>query len=59
MFLWEGVLTRLEDRCLFATHNLLFSILTATEYMEAICVHNLKMRHAMLMDPLTMDVVTV
>jgi len=44
---------------LFATHNSVFSILTATEYLEAICIHNLKMRHAIMMDPLIIDVVTV
>jgi len=44
---------------LFATHNSLFSILTATEYLEAFCIHNLKRLHAIMMDPLIMDVVTV
>jgi hypothetical protein len=50
---------RLEDHCFFAAHNCLFSILTATKYLEAICIHNLKRWQAMVMDPLVMDVVTV
>ena len=50
--------TRLEDRCLLAAHKLLFSILTATQYLEATCIHKLKMCQAMVMDQL-MDVVTV
>jgi hypothetical protein len=33
--------------------------LTATEYLEAICIHNLKRHYAIMMDPLIMDVVTV
>jgi hypothetical protein len=53
--------TRLLDHYLLAAHNFLFSILTATQYLEAIIIHNLKMCHAMVMvmDPLIMDVVTV
>jgi len=50
--------TRLEDHCLLAAHNLLFSILTATQYLEAICIHKLKMCRAMVMDRL-MNVVAV
>ena len=50
--------TRLEDCCLLAAHKFLFSILTATQYLEAICTHKLKMCQAMLKDQL-MDVVTV
>jgi hypothetical protein len=37
----------------------LFSILTATQYQETICIHKLKMLHAIVMDPLIMDAVTV
>jgi len=50
---------RLVDHCLFAAHNFLFTILTATRYLEAICIHKLKRWHAIMMDPLVMDVVTV
>ena len=49
---------RLEDLCLLAAHNFLFSILTDTQYLEAICIHKLKMCQTMLKDRL-MDVVTV
>jgi len=45
--------------CLFAAHNSLFSILTATEYQETISIHNLKMCQAKVMDRLIMDAVTV
>jgi hypothetical protein len=45
--------------CLFATHNSLFIILTATEYLEAICIHNLKRHNDIMMDPLIIDVVSV
>jgi hypothetical protein len=48
-----------EDHYLFAAHNSLFTVLTAIQYLEAICIHNLKRRHAIMMDPLVMDVVTV
>jgi hypothetical protein len=44
---------------MFASHNILFSILTAAEYLEAICIQNLKRHYAMVMDPLIMDIVTV
>jgi len=49
---------RLEDPCLFAAHNFLFSILIATQYVEAICIHNLNRRQVVVKDPL-MEVVTV
>jgi hypothetical protein len=52
-------ITRLEDHCLLAAHKFLFIILAATQYLEAICIHNLKKCHAMVMDPLVMEVVTV
>jgi len=47
------------ERCLFAAHNFLFSILTDTQYLEAIYIHKLKMCQTIVMDPLIMDVVTV
>jgi len=64
MFLWYGDVSCLSDRqagahCLFAAHIFLFGILTDTQYLEAIYIHKLKMCHAILMDPLIMDVVTV
>jgi hypothetical protein len=51
--------TRLEDHYQLAAHNFLFSILTANEYLEAVCIHKLKRCHTMVMGPLIMDVVTV
>jgi hypothetical protein len=50
---------RLEDHYLLAAHNFLFSILTANEYLETICIHKLKRHHTMVMGPLIMDVVIV
>jgi len=58
-FLTARLTARLENYCLLAAHNFLFRIITATQYQEAICIHNLKMHHSMVMDPLIMDVVTV
>jgi len=58
-FLIARPTARLEDHCLLAAHNFLFSILTLTQYLEAICIHNLKRCRAIVMDPLIMDVMTV
>jgi hypothetical protein len=58
-FLTACLTARLEDHCLLGAHNFLFNILTATQYMEATYIHNLKKCHAMVMDPLVMEVVTV
>jgi hypothetical protein len=58
-FLTACLIARLQDHCLLAAHNFLFSILTATEYLETICIHKLKMHQAMVMGPLIMDVVAV
>jgi hypothetical protein len=44
--------------CLLPAHNFLFSILTATQYLEFICIHKLKMCQVMVMDRL-MHVVTL
>jgi len=43
---------------LLPAHTFLFSILTATQYLETICIHKLKMCQAMLKDRL-MNVVAV
>ena len=48
--------TWLEDHYLLAAHNFL---LAATQYLEAICIHNLNRWHAIMMDPLIVDVLTV